>query len=325
MALLAVGLSLAWIIALSHIVVPFALGAETSGPGARSVGDENPRRNANPAAERDETGEEPEFPGKRQIHALAEAYPARIEEIEVREDQWAARIGDTWYYYAQGRMLPRELIDQYAGYTTIRLYEYRTGPPRLPEVDEERAERLRNRSRLRATDPPVRHNGFLDALYGVHSAAEAERRMVRIRFLGLSTRVHPKLVEPLERVEAEVRELMRQNSEVRRFVDSLGTASGYVWREIAGTASRSYHSYGIAIDLIPRSYEGRFGYWQWAEQAGVENWWELPFERRWHVPQPMVDAFERQEFIWGGKWLSFDPIHFEYRPELFILGGHRDS
>jgi hypothetical protein len=35
-------------------------------------------------------------------------------------------------------------------------------------------------------------------------------------------------------------------------------------------------------------------------------------------PQAIVDAFEAEGFIWGGKWHSFDFMHFEYRPELLI-------
>jgi hypothetical protein len=27
-------------------------------------------------------------------------------------------------------------------------------------------------------------------------------------------------------------------------------------------------------------------------------------------------VFERQGFIWGGKWWHFDTMHFEYRPEI---------
>ena len=36
-------------------------------------------------------------------------------------------------------------------------------------------------------------------------------------------------------------------------------------------------------------------------------------------PQPVIDAFERNGFVWGGKWLFFDPLHFEYRPETLLL------
>ncbi|MCK5249849.1 MAG: M15 family metallopeptidase, partial [Spirochaetaceae bacterium] len=37
-------------------------------------------------------------------------------------------------------------------------------------------------------------------------------------------------------------------------------------------------------------------------------------------PEAVVEAFEKNGFIWGGKWFLFDQIHFEYRPELIILG-----
>ncbi len=333
MAVVAVGLALAWVIGLSQIVVPFALRAGSPHPA-----EEYPYSNADAAEARAdlEAASEPgysvtsleertqEIPGERQIAALAEAYPDHIAETAIRKDQWAARIDDTWYYFARGRMLPHELLDEYQAYTGVRLYRYRTGPAQLPEIDAARAEQLRRRTREREADPPVRHNGFLDALYGVSSAREADQKMERIRFLGLSTRVHPMVVEPLRRVETAIRELMQQDPEIRRFVESLASAGGYSWREIAGTASRSYHSYGIAIDLIPRSYRGSFGYWRWAMQAGVEDWWDVPLEHRWQVPQAVIDAFEAEEFIWGGKWLFFDPIHFEYRPELFILSGYRE-
>ena len=34
------------------------------------------------------------------------------------------------------------------------------------------------------------------------------------------------------------------------------------------------------------------------------------------VPQVIVDAFEAEGFIWGGRWKHYDTMHFEYRPEL---------
>ncbi len=34
---------------------------------------------------------------------------------------------------------------------------------------------------------------------------------------------------------------------------------------------------------------------------------------------PTVLVFERQGFVWGGKWFFFDTMHFEYRPELLLL------
>jgi hypothetical protein len=45
----------------------------------------------------------------------------------------------------------------------------------------------------------------------------------------------------------------------------------------------------------------------------------VPYEQRWMVPTSVVEAFERHGFVWGGKWLFFDTMHFEYRPEVLLL------
>ena len=37
----------------------------------------------------------------------------------------------------------------------------------------------------------------------------------------------------------------------------------------------------------------------------------------------IVDAFQKHGFVWGGKWLFFDTMHFEYRPELLGMSGKR--
>ena len=91
--------------------------------------------------------------------------------------------------------------------------------------------------------------------------------------------------------------------------------NGYNYRFVEGTRSRSLHSYGLAVDLIPRSYGRLQTYWLWALNR-TSTWWTIPYDQRWMVPQPVVEAFERQGFVWGGKWLFFDTMHFEYRPDL---------
>jgi hypothetical protein len=94
--------------------------------------------------------------------------------------------------------------------------------------------------------------------------------------------------------------------------------NGYNFRYVEGTRSRSLHSYGLAVDLIPRSYHGRSPYWLWA-MGTLPDWWTIPYEKRWMVPPGIVEAFERQGFVWGGKWLFFDTMHFEYRPDILVL------
>lgn len=264
-------------------------------------------------------------PGRLEIRALAAAYPDRIAEAAFRDGDWALRIDDTWYYWASGRLLPAERRFNSEQYTGVRFYNYSLGRLVPREIDDATAERLRARSTQPAAEMPPRHNGFLDALYQISVRTDAYRQIVDFTFLGLRTQVHRMIVEPLRRVEQDITQIAEHDEEVRRFVSEIRQASAFHWREIAGTNRRSYHSYGVAIDLIPRSYGNRFGYWRWAMESGVEEWWDLPERQRWQVPQPVIDSFERHGFIWGGKWLSFDPIHFEYRPEVILLSRWREA
>ena len=65
------------------------------------------------------------------------------------------------------------------------------------------------------------------------------------------------------------------------------------------------HAWAIAIDLdTTRSH-----YWRNERQ-------DEPLVWKNSYPQAIVDAFEAEGFIWGGRWYHFDTMHFEYRPEL---------
>ncbi len=259
--------------------------------------------------------------GRRELRALKQAYPERITEVAQRDGEWAARMesGGEWFYWEEGRLLPeglREHRDQFSG---IRFYAYVPGPYHTPIPDAETAERLREMSARLREEPPQRFPGFFDALYGVSSAAEADSLMVKVRFLGHTARVHPMIAEALRRAGEEIERAAETDGDVMAFVAGIDEIGGFSWREIAGTKSRSYHSYGAAVDIVPKSYGGAYSYWRWAMTAGIAEWWNLPESRRWHVPQAVIDAFERNDFVWGGKWLFFDSIHFEYRPEIFLL------
>ena len=82
-----------------------------------------------------------------------------------------------------------------------------------------------------------------------------------------------------------------------------------VWRVIAGTNRLSVHSFAAAVDVSPR------GNPYWRNLAPGTNMLAV----RQAFPQTVVAAFERQGFVWGGKWAEFDLMHFEYRPELILL------
>lgn len=88
----------------------------------------------------------------------------------------------------------------------------------------------------------------------------------------------------------------------------LYPASGtYNYRVIAGTGRLSPHSYGIAFDLKLDERD----YWKWSSE-------EQGSKRISEYPKELVEAFEKHNFIWGGKWNHFDILHFEYRPEIIL-------
>lgn len=86
------------------------------------------------------------------------------------------------------------------------------------------------------------------------------------------------------------------------------SAGTYNCRAVADTAEASPHSYGLAIDLNLAFSD----YWFWRPHNGT-----IAYHNR--MPQEIVEAFEGQGFIWGGKWYHYDTMHFEYRPELLAI------
>jgi hypothetical protein len=293
------------------------LSAEAGVPGGRGEAASAGTGEAG-ADERAPFGRLSESTGEREVRALQRAYPDRIAESEFRDGDWAIRIEDTWYYWAGGRMLPPELRADWESYASYRFYAYPLRLPEVPRLDEAARGRLAQWLEASEQNPPRRYEGFLEALYRARARGETESRIRKVRFLDFEVSVHEDLAEPLGMVERRLRRLIQSSEETREFVEGLKGFAGYNWRPIAGTRSRSYHSYGIAVDLVPKSYRGLHVYWRWAMPQEKE-WYSLPYDRRWMVPQPVVKAFEEEGFIWGGKWFFFDTIHFEYRPEILVL------
>lgn len=142
---------------------------------------------------------------------------------------------------------------------------------------------------------------LLDATYG---ARVADRSLVTVELGGHPFRVHARVAPALRRVAARVDALLAADASVRPLVDEPG--GGYAARNIAGSARRSPHAWGIAVDLSVK----RADYWAWQRRGEPLRW-------RNRYPQSLVDAFEAEGFAWGGRWLHYDTMHFEYRPELF--------
>jgi hypothetical protein len=268
---------------------------------------------------------EPEQPSRAEIvmKALSAAYPDRIGPAEFRDEDWAFLMGGKWYYYTEGRILPDELRSQYTEYGAMRIYNY---PAELPPLNPEQPQ-MRNMNRdtsnpaagQRARPAPGRSQYFFEELWRIHSRDEAWERMKQINFLGFPVIVHYGILKELSLVEERILKEAKTNPAVQQWINTLGTVDAWSWRNVANSSSRSYHSYGIAIDLLPKNLNGLETYWQWTAQRNID-WRTVPYSKRYHPPDGVIRAFESFGFIWGGKWPYYDTMHFEYRPDAFILG-----
>lgn len=158
-----------------------------------------------------------------------------------------------------------------------------------------------------AADPGrVRYAPLFDKMYGDCTKGGAEKNLVTVPWLpahgGGGVRV-TRINSVDKAVAAASAELERLPVEtIRKFL--LPPAGAYNCRPIAGTNRVSAHGWGIAIDIATRNSD----YWRWSKNRVYRN----------RIPLEIVEIFERHGFIWGGKWKSFDTMHFEYRPELLL-------
>jgi hypothetical protein len=134
-----------------------------------------------------------------------------------------------------------------------------------------------------------------------------EQDIISVPFGTHLVRFNRQAATALGRVNERLRKLVAVHPEMQVFWTSLGGTLAR--RRIAGTDRASAHSYGIAIDLNTAYSD----YWRWQKSSQPLRW-------RNKFPQQIVDAFEAEGFIWGGRWYHFDTMHFEYRPELLDPG-----
>lgn len=155
-----------------------------------------------------------------------------------------------------------------------------------------------------AIDDPgrVRIEQLFLTTYG-QSRLEVFDHLGKVRFFGLRYPFHELAAEPLRRVVARLEPEVQANPKLKPFLTNIGGT--FIWRKIARSKNLSTHAFGIAIDInVDRAH-----YWRWQRRGEALKWQNK-------IPQEIVDAFEAEGFIWGGRWLHYDTMHFEYRPEL---------
>jgi hypothetical protein len=146
-------------------------------------------------------------------------------------------------------------------------------------------------------------------LYGLNAAA-VQKDLVSVRWVDggvISFNRRYGAADALKNVVTQLKLLIATNPTYKKYLyQPLGGT--FEWRYIAHEKNLSMHSFGIAID-INTTYSN---YWLW--ETGADG--VLHYKNR--IPPIIAEIFEKNGFVWGGKWYHYDTMHFEYRPELLM-------
>jgi hypothetical protein len=260
------------------------------------------------------------FSDKEIIDSLANAYGNKITLVQKEGNEYFFLVLGSWFIVSNGRLLPAELRLESDQYTRHPFYAYPRDIPERQELDPSEIQRIQNVVAERDENPPRRNPAFFDLIWGIHDARSAEAQQAFTSFLGRQTKIHRAMVPILAAIEAELSELRMSDEELDTYLKNISSVSSFHWRLISGTESRSFHSYGLALDIIPKNYYWKQVYWRWSRDLGI-NWINLSNDEKFMAPANLVKVFENFGFTWGGKWFLFDTIHFEYRPEILYLNG----
>jgi len=152
----------------------------------------------------------------------------------------------------------------------------------------------------------LRCYGLLSEVYGTSKQdIESKLTKVKVGYTNYQFNGNNGAARSLRAVMKDVMLLSEENQNVRRCL--LPCSGTFNYRVISGTNRLSPHAFGIAIDLASDKRD----YWKWASKEAGQK-------RLSSYPNKLVEIFENNGFVWGGKWSHFDILHFEYRPE-FIL------
>jgi len=152
----------------------------------------------------------------------------------------------------------------------------------------------------------ARHYELLNEVYG-NSKNVIEKNLISLKYGYTNYQFNSK-----NKANTSLEDALKEAMTLAKTRGDIGSilypASGtYNYRVISGTGRLSPHSYGIAIDLKSDKRD----YWKWSSEKQGK-------ERLKDYPKELVEAFEKNNFVWGGKWGHFDILHFEYRPEIML-------
>lgn len=187
-------------------------------------------------------------------------------------------------------------------------HEEKLGNPDLQDMLEQSYPLEKNDDIMDKNFDPgrARHYELLNEVYGGSKGAiEKNLTALKYGYTNYQFNSKNKANTSLESALKEVMPMAKGRGDIGSI---LYPASGtYNYRVISGTGRLSPHSYGIAIDLKSDKRD----YWKWSSEKQGK-------ERLADYPKELIEAFEKNNFVWGGKWGHFDILHFEYRPEIIL-------
>jgi len=164
---------------------------------------------------------------------------------------------------------------------------------------------------------------------GQSEAPERVRRqivVVRVPFKSFTGKTETGSLEVHRRVAREVEAIFREIQQAGFPIESIrpmkefgwdddasmeaNNTSGFCWRTIKGSTKLSDHAYGLAIDINPRlnpqlDRRGR---------PMTPGSYDKSTPGSIFATGPVVRAFERRGWRWGGRWKSSrDLMHFSRR------------
>lgn len=161
----------------------------------------------------------------------------------------------------------------------------------------------------------VRHAAFFNKMYGDCTKGEVLDKLVDVVWLpskGAQKLKVSRVNGIADRLQAVSNELDKLPAKFTKYLKpSAGT---YNCRAVAGTERISAHGHGIAIDISVEYSD----YWFWTKPSPDSSY---SYKNR--IPWEIVEIFEKNGFVWGGKWYHYDTMHFEYRPEILAAAGSR--
>jgi hypothetical protein len=215
----------------------------------------------------------------RALACLSKWYP--VEPVKV-DGAWHVKLGGATYPWDDGKT--KSFEEKLASPDLEDTFSIPYTPGPIQPVTRENEDPGR-----------IRFEPLFHAAYG-DSVAKVD--VVELDFLGQTLKVNRKAAPAFERVAKRLDAAVKQEPSLRPYLQNLGG-------NIAHTSRQSAHSYGVSIDVnVKRSH-----YWEWAKPKEPVRWAN-------QIPRALVDAFEAEGFIWGGRWYHYDTMHFEYRPEL---------